>query len=172
MKWVFTILLCLFLSLPVKAYAQSSYVLPYPSDMPGSRFYKAQLLIERVSKLWYFGNFGSFKYSLKNSDKYLVEAKTLLEYNQFLLANNSLIKSNDYFSDAPRYLEKAKIEGKDISSSKSVLDSAREKHIEVLTKLKKEVPATVIWKPENEKPTDIKLHLEIDESIALRSETL
>src|SRR3989344_9446436 len=110
-----------FLNITGLIYAQSAYVLPYPSEMPGSRFYKAQEFVEKISKFWYFGNFGHFKYSLKNSDKYLVEAKTLFEYDQFLLGQKSLKKYNTYFSRLPYYLEQSKTEGKDISLSTATL---------------------------------------------------
>lgn len=172
MKWMLAIFISVFLLLPIGVYADSSYVLPYPSEMPGSRFYQAQLFIEKISEFWYFGSFGQFKYSLNNSDKYLVEAKTLLEYNQFLLAVSSLKISNDYFSNVPKYLKKARSEGKNISESLNIFNSAKKKHIEVLTKLKKEVPATLTWKPENNKPTFIKLHLEIDKAIEVRNDSL
>ncbi len=48
-----------FLSVPV-VHAQSSYVLPYPSFMPGSIFYKIHRVGETMLKYWYFGNFGQF----------------------------------------------------------------------------------------------------------------
>ena len=71
--------------IPSSVYAQSSYVLPYPSQMPGGLYYKIHLIYENVSKYWYFGDFGRFDYNLKQSDKYLVETKTLFEYKQILV---------------------------------------------------------------------------------------
>ena len=67
-------------------FAESQYVLPYPSAMPGSFLYKLNLVQEEILRYWYFGDFGQFKYNLGLSDKYLVEAKTLFEYKQYLLA--------------------------------------------------------------------------------------
>ena len=161
-----------FLNITGLIYAESNYVLPYPSEMPGSRFYKAQEFVEKISKFWYFRNFGQFKYSLNNSDKYLVEAKPLFEYDQFLLGQNSLERSNNYFSFLSSYLEKAKKEGKDISLNADMLSSASQKHIEVLKKIKKEVPIIVTWKPEKDVPTVINLHDEIDEAIKVREKSL
>ena len=80
-KW-FYILICslLFLILATSfSFAESDYVLPYPSSMPGSKFYQIRLIWDEVKKYWYFGSFGQFEYNLKQSDKYLVEAKTLFE---------------------------------------------------------------------------------------------
>jgi len=43
-----------------RVYAESNYVLPYPSSMPGSIFYKIDVLKEKILEYWYFGNFGKF----------------------------------------------------------------------------------------------------------------
>src|SRR3989344_5431061 len=87
------------------ALADSSYVLPYPSAMPGSNFYKLHVLYEQLSRYWYFGDFGQFKFSLRYADKYLVEAKILFEYKQYLLGYSALDKSNLYFQEIPQDLK-------------------------------------------------------------------
>src|ERR1700749_87312 len=86
-----------FLSFTQVASADSPYVLPYPSFMPGTIFYKIDRVIEIFEKYWYFGDFGQFTYNLKESDKYLVQAKTLFEYQQYLLAMVALQQSDAYF---------------------------------------------------------------------------
>ncbi len=73
------------LFLPLSSFAQSDYVLPYPSSMPGSIYYKLHLAWESVIEYWNFGDFGQFIYNLKQFNKYVVEAKTLFEYIQYLL---------------------------------------------------------------------------------------
>ena len=95
--WKTLLLLVFFLYLSTSAYAGSTYVLPYPSQMPGNKFYTINQVIEKVSYFWYFGNFGKSYYYQRLSDKYLVQAKTLFEYKQYLLAYKSLLKSNQYF---------------------------------------------------------------------------
>src|SRR5690242_14133057 len=102
-KLLFVFLFFFIFSQP--SYALSSYVLPYPSTMPGGVSYKIHLVWEKIMQYWYFGDFGSYEYNLKQSDKYLVEAKTLFEYNQFLLGYNALQKSNDYFKNIEPFLE-------------------------------------------------------------------
>ena len=154
------VIICFFKSIP--AFAESSYVLPYPSFMPGSIFYKLNLVKEEVLKYWYFGNFGQFYYNLKQSDKYLVEAKTLFDYKQYLLAYKALRKSD-------RYFEKI---GKNILEKKTRLKEAAQKHIEELTKLKSNVPSTFNWIPERNSPTILKLWESIDMSIRLREKKL
>lgn len=153
---------------PHQIFAQSSYVLPYPSSMPGSSFYKFHLVWEKVNKYWYFGNFGQLDYNLKLSDKYLVEAKTLFEYKQYLLAQESLKKSNNYFILSYRFLGKSKIEGKNISRKQQIFNEASKKHIEVLKLLKTLVPAKFDWIAEKEKPQQLFLWKIIDEGINIR----
>ena len=107
--FVFLIILFVFSIIPQPLFAEASYVLPYPSAMPGSKFYKLHQLFEKFEKYWYFGNFSNFHYNLKYSDKYLVEAKTLFEYKQYLLAYQALKKSNSFFLKTKQSLENAGI---------------------------------------------------------------
>lgn len=171
-RWIF-ILLLLFEVFTVQAFAQSDYVLPYPSSMPGSLLYIPHLLFEQILKYWYFGNFGQFKYNLKEADKYLVEAKTLFEYGQFLHASSiSLKKTDEYFEKTLAYLENAKKEGKDISLNRKILSKAAEKHIEILKRLSSDLPQEFEWKPEKDKPTVIHIKKEIENSISIREKYL
>jgi hypothetical protein len=166
-KTIFFFLLLLFL--PSVTFAQSDYVLPYPSFMPGNPFYEINIIKDEVLKFWYFGSFGQFKYNLKQSDKYLIEAKTLFEYKQYLLGFQALKKSDIYFVKALESLIKAKKENKDVESNSSVIKRAGEKHVEVLAKLKRELPESFVWEPEREKSTVLKINESIDNSIAIRT---
>ncbi len=152
--------------------AKSSYVLPYPSYMPGSSLYKPHLLLAELSKFWYFGNFGKFTYNLKQADKYLVEAKTLFEYGQYLLGYRALKKSDEYFIKTLPSLKNAKSEGKDISQNMGILTSAAQKHAEVLTEIKKAVPDKFNWQPEKSASTMLDLKSTIESSIVLRRKYL
>lgn len=154
------------------SHASSSYVLPYPSRMPGNIFYKIHLAEEKILQYWYFGDFGQFNYNLKESDKYLVEAKTLFEYNQYLLGFNAIKKSDYYFKQTLPYLLKARGEGKDISENKGVLRQAAGKHQEVLLKMEQEVPEVFTWSPEKSLPTKLNLKDAIIEAIKIREEYL
>lgn len=165
--WVLLILVFIFL-FPIKANAKSEYVLPYPSFMPGNPLYKINLIKDEILKFWYFGNFGEFKYNLKQSDKYLVEAKTLFEYKQYLLGVNALKKSDNYFRQTSPALLKAKDEGNDINQNLSILKSAGEKHVEILNSLENEIPETFVWEPEKMKPTELNLNDLLQNSISIR----
>lgn len=170
MKIFFVCLVIFFIIifLPAKAIAEWSYVLPYPSFMPGSKFYILSQVKDQILKYWYFGNIGQFKYNLMLSDKHLVEAKTLFEYKQYLLAERSSIKSDAYFIASYHFLGKAKHEGKNTSQKEQLLKDASLKHIEVLEKIKKEVPEQFTWRPEKDKPSLLYLWNSLRKSIDIR----
>lgn len=165
---VFLSFLFTFLYITSVAFAESSYVLPYPSFMPGTFFYKVDKGIEFVEKYWYFGDFGKFTFSLKESDKYLVEAKTLFEYKQYLLAEKALQQSNIYFLQTGPALKKAAQHGKNILEFKSLLASAADKHEEVLKQIEQITPDTFIWSPEKTAASTLEIHKDIEEAIQIR----
>lgn len=144
------------------------YVLPYPSFMPGHPFYKVQKILDKIQEFYSFGNFSKFHYSLKLADRKLVEAKTLFEYKQYLLAVNALKASDEYFKRVPVCLLSAKQEGKNIQEKSGLLKQAAIKHQDVLQKLMLEVPAEFKWQPEKEEETVIKIKSTIEESIKIR----
>lgn len=152
--------------------AQSSYVLPYPSAMPGSVWYKLDLVKEKLMQFWYFGDFSQFDYNLKLADKYLVESKVLFNYKQYLLGYKALLKSDKYFNKIESNLNLAKIHGKNISNNRSILKSAAEKHIEELIKIKTEIPENFNWSPEKSRPTYLKLWETIENSVKIRRKVL
>ncbi len=167
LKFIFSIFLLL-LIFTNETYAESSYVLPYPSFMPGSKFYIIFEVKDKLSKYFYFGDFGNFKYNLSQSDKYLVEAKTLFEYKQYLLGFTSLQKSNEYFTNIKSNLGSAKNSGKNIEDKEKNLTEASLKHVEVLERIKENVPQTFEWVPEKATPTKLYLKKQIDDAIKIR----
>ena len=163
------IFLLFFVVLSRPAVANSEYVLPYPSTMPGGALYKIHTISEYIQRYWYFGSFGQFSYNLKKSDKYLVEAKTLFEYKQYLLGSKALSKSNNYFLKISPSLHQAQKEGKNISEKLKIFNSAKEKHSDILERIKQAVPQEVTWTPEKDNPTKIMLHQGLDQAIKLRA---
>lgn len=173
-KFIFLFLLVfLFLTLfKTSAFAQSSYVLPYPSVMPGGLSYKLHLIFEGISKYWYFGDFGQFDYNLKMSDKYLVEAKTLFEYKQYLLGYQALKKSDSYFTNVLPSLLKAEKNGKNILQKRLILTQAAQKHVETLNRIQTDSPDTFNWQPENASPTTLNIKGTITNAINIRKNDL
>lgn len=172
MKKLILFVFIFFLSSSSYTFSVSEYVLPYPSSMPGGFLYKLHLVLEQINKYWYFGDFGQFRYNLNQSDKYLVEAKTLFEYKQYLLGYNALEKSDMYFSSAPLYLKNAQLHGKNISEKEEALGQAAKKHGEVLKKMKNTVPAQFTWVGEKAQPITLNLVGAINKSIHIRSSSL
>ena len=143
---------------------RADYVLPYPSYMPGNKLYKVMRIVDKVKRFWYWGNIGQIKYHLELSDKYLVEAKTLMEYNQFLLASDALIRSDGEFMQLPKYIDGAAKEGVDTVQLRQLVHQAADKHNEVLLFLLSSTPASVIWSPEKAAATTLLLHKALENS--------
>ena len=173
-KFVRIFILVFFFSIffRTSVFAQSNYVLPYPSNMPGSIFYKLHLIYEKVSKHWYFGDFGQFDYNLKLAEKYLVEAKTLFEYKQYLLGHEALQKSDFYFSKTLPSLIKAEKNNKNIVQKRSLLREAGQKHIETLEKIQTDTPDIFNWQPERALPTILNIKESVNSSINIRKNAL
>lgn len=168
----FLFLISLNFIVPSFASAESTYVLPYPSYMPGNFFYQPRLIISKISKYIYFGDFGKFDYNLKESDHYLVEAKTLFDYQQYLLGSEALGKSDEYFKKIYPALENARKNGKDISERDLILKEASRKHMETLGHLNEHLPEEVEWNPENSTPTKLNFKKIIENSINIRNSVL
>ncbi len=148
--------------------AKSAYVLPYPGVMPGNKMYSMSEIFDNFKLLYTFGDYARFKYYLGQSDKYLVEAKTLFEYGQYLHAQKSLEKSNINYKQIEPILKRAKQNGRNTSEKEELFRSGSQKHIEVLQTLKNEVPENFLWEDENKSPKDIHIHDLIDEALKIR----
>lgn len=154
--------------LPAKAVA--AYVLPYPSAMPGNKLYRISRIIDRLKEYWSVGGISATKYHMALSDKYLVEAKTLMEYEQYLLATEALIRSDHEFLMIPAALSAAVRNHIDISTLKNTVTDESEKHISVLMQIKNTVPPHITWTPEKTKPTELPLLVAIEHAISVRQQ--
>lgn len=161
-------ILLVFLLFP--QYVKAEYLLPYPSFMPGNKLYRVSMLFDKLEAFWYWGNIASIKYHLKLADKYLVEAKTLFEYKQYLLAVDALKRSNRQFRLVPSFMQKAVSQGKDTSNLQLSQSQAAQAHIQVLEKLQNELPYEFLWTPEKEAPTKLDLSKMLAEAIAIRKD--
>lgn len=164
MKKLFQILFLILLSqlLIIQTYAE--YVLPYPSFMPGNKLYKISHIIDKVKNFWYFGDISQIKLHMDLSDKYLVEAKTLLEYKQYLIGLNALKRSDSEFLLISKNLISASKNRKDISKFKIIICQEADKHREILRQLEQITPYTFIWSPEKSNSTELHIHLMLKES--------
>lgn len=164
---VFSLLIAYCL-LRIASTVHADYVLPYPSYMPGSSMYRVSRITDRIKSYWSWGNIAQVKYHLSLSDKYLIEAKTLMEYKQFLLAADALLRSDTEFSQLPLYVDGVKKEGADIRGLQRIITQAADKHAEVLAGLLSVTPDQFRWTPEKSSPTDLALGLMLKTSVDVR----
>jgi hypothetical protein len=155
-----------YLVLPRSVFAE--YVMPYPSYLPGNSLYKVSRIVDRLKFYWSRGNIAQTKYHLALSDKYLIEAKTLMEYKQYLLGTDALRRSDKEFMQLPAYVAGAKKEGVNVSELQRLITAAAEKHTELLTGILAVTPDKFTWTPEKSKPTELPLGDMIKTSIGER----
>jgi hypothetical protein len=136
--------------------------------MPGHPLYWISRRIDDVSAWWYWGNFAKVKYYLKISDKYLVEAKTLFEYKQYLFGSDALSRSDDAFNKITKYMKIAKSENKDIRPLQTTISDVFSIHKRVLSTIKSEVPKYFVWAPEKTEATQLPLERNIEASTVIR----
>ncbi len=141
MKYIVVVLL--FLLFAFSSPAEAGYVLPYPSFMPGHRLYGISRTLDALKAYWYWGELGRFKYHLMLSDKYLVEAKTLFEYGQYLLAVDALTRSTDHMGF--------------LLGEAALLKEVKQAHAKILDDLLIRVPNEFTWQPERGVPTYLPL---------------
>lgn len=165
-KVLSVIFFLLVLSFPIRV--QAGYVLPYPSFMPGNKLYGISRIVDVIKGYWYFGNIAKVKYHMGLADKYLVEAKTLFEYRQYLLASDALIRSDLQVRQIMQYVGNAAKEGIDVSSLKETVRDAMEVHEIVLANMKSGLPSQFTWRPEKGAATNLPIADMIDHSLKLR----
>lgn len=152
--------------------AVDAYVLPYPSFMPGHTLYRVARVVDEVKRYWHWGNLASFRYYLGQSDKALVEAKTLFEYRQYLLAFNALERSNTALQRVPDTLIRAKDEGKNIAKYRQEFQEAMDEHKRLIAKLKQETPEEFTWTPEKSDSQVLPIHQALSEAERTRNDAV
>jgi len=169
MKYFFSLfLLTLIFSTPSLVF--SEYVLPYPSAMPGNKVYKISRIVDQLKKYWSFGSIAKTKYVMSMADKYLVEAKTLFEYKQYLLAFDALNRSDNEIIQLPERIQSGKTEKKNMSLIVSSIKEQMSVHMILLEKLQTEMPLKFTWTPEKKASTELSIYDRLMESIKLRQD--
>jgi hypothetical protein len=163
----YRLIFAIFLYIPVTVFFTnqvfaSTYYLPYPSLMPGNKLYRISRLIDKLKNYWSFGNITQVKYHLALSDKYLVEAKTLFEYEQFLLADDALHRSTDEFNLIMPHIQLAMREAKNVSQLTQSVKDAASVHYKILENIRQTVPDTVKWTPEKTSSTYLSISNDIN----------
>ena len=153
----------------ISVVSAADYVLPYPSYMPGNKLYRINEWWDQLQEYWYFGDIAGLKYHRAMADKYLIEAKTLFEYQQYKLAVNALQKSDEHFAHAVVYLIDVTNKHKDDGVQGAVLKQSGEKHTEVIDDLNEFLPDQVTWQEEQKDPEDIPLDMLFTKAKTIRN---
>jgi len=160
------VLIFIFLCFVHPVYAE--YVLPYPSYMPGNKMYQVSRIIDTLKNYWYWGTIAQIKYHLGLADKYLVEAKTLFEYKQYLLATDALLRSDAELTGIIPLIEKGSVEGKDMSQFENTIVEAMQVHLEKLEVMAEQLPGEFLWTPEKKDATNLSIRQMLDTAISIR----
>jgi hypothetical protein len=171
-KRIFILFILFFFQIFFCTSIYATYTLPYPSTMPGNKLYKITRLVDELKKYWFFGSIAQIKYHIALSDKYFVEAKTLFDYNQYLLAADALKRSDYQYQFISKYIAQGEKEGKDMSNFKKIHKEQSAQHVVILLETQNKVPNTFTWTPEKEKPTELPLNLLLQTSIDIRKNDL
>lgn len=148
----------------------SEYVLPYPSVMPGNKIYKVSRVLDQLKRYWSFGSITKAKYIMNMADKYLVEAKTLFEYKQYLLAFDALNRSDNEIIKLPSLIATGISEKKNMSLVVASIKEEMIAHERLLEKLQKELPLKFTWTPEKKASTELSIYDRLTKSIKLRQD--
>lgn len=160
--------LLLFLSTAAINHVHASYMLPYPSYMPGNKLYQLSRILDKVKLYWSYGSIAKAKVYMNLSDKYLVEAKTLFEYKQYLLGADALKRSNSAFEQIPIYIQIGRSERKEMSGVITQIIEGVVVHTQLLAQMEKEVPQEFLWTPEKTGSTNLPLSEYIKAAIKIR----
>ncbi|MBI5620714.1 hypothetical protein HY949_02975 [Candidatus Gottesmanbacteria bacterium] len=169
--FLFCFLLGIISFLPLQK-VNAAYVLPYPSYMPGNKLYRVSRMFDVIKKYWHWGSLASYRYALGQSDKALVESKTLFEYGQYLLAVDALTRSNGALEAIPDLLRRANLEGKNIEKYTREVTDAMEVHAQLLAKIISDSPEQFTWTPEKSDAQVLPIHELLARAQHLRREII
>jgi hypothetical protein len=164
-KILFIVLSFLFIIQSVRA----EYILPYPGPMPGNKLYTIAQIIDKLQFYWYWGNIARANYFMELSDKYLVEAKTLFEYKQYLLGTDALQRSDNAWQKIQQYLDNAEAEGKDIEYLRIKHKEQSLVHARIIEGLIIQLPDSFRWTSEKEHEIELQLKALLKKSKELRA---
>ena len=125
-------------------------------------------LLDETKRYWYWGTIGNIKYYMMLSDKDLVEAKTLFEYKQYLLALDALDRSNKNIHRLRSLVLLSEREKKDISSLLPIIQEDMFVHESILNTLRNQLPMETLWQPEKQSSVLLQLHQSLDAAIEQR----
>ncbi len=165
---MFKLLVAVVMLLSIPQIVRADYMLPYPSYMPGNKLYTVSKIVDALNGWWHWGSIGQLKYHMNLADKYLVEAKTLFEYKQYVLALDALARSDKHIALVPRYIELINNEQKESNNFESLFREELDVHARTLSNLQSTLPKEFIWTPEKKPAQTLPLFEILSSAMQLR----
>jgi len=130
--------------------------------------YIVSKFIDKVRGIWSFGNIAQLKYRMSLADKYLVEAKILFEYKQYVFAVDALKKSSTEIGMITPFVQNAQQKGIDMRQFRKLICEQMVVHQSVISALSVGLPESYIWQEEKKNAVDLPINILLNEATAVR----
>lgn len=118
-----------------------NYDLPYPGLLPDNPLYVLKTMRDKTVSILITDPLKKAAFDLLQADKRLAAGMMLIQNSKnFVLAEQTISKGENYFDDAIIKIREAKKQGMGINDIRSKMANAAEKHKQVITDLIKKVP--------------------------------
>lgn len=117
------------------------YSLAYPGILPNNPLYPIKMARDKIVLFLITDPVKRAKFNLLQADKRVAAGALLLQENKKneALAITTIEKGENYFHEAMNQAFQIKREGREVNGFMRVLASALEKHVQVITDLKKDI---------------------------------
>lgn len=116
-KKFFVIIALLFLLAPRHGFAKTDYVLVWPGILPDHPFYKIKVLRNKIIERLIIDPAKKIEFDLLMADKTIYASKFLLDKGEIVLAKDTALKGENYYSILVQDYNKALLNGRKIPSS-------------------------------------------------------
>lgn len=132
-------IICYFIFLP-KAFASTEYTLPWPGILPDNRLYKLKVLRNKIIARIIINPVKRVEFDLLMADKTIYTSKLLVDKGEIVLAKDTALKGENYYSILVQDYNRALLHGKKIPESlDSKITLAAIKHQEIFKELENKV---------------------------------
>jgi len=140
-KLIFVFLLLLLFPTAVFAKQAVDYTLPYPGILPDNPLYTLKVVRDQVIGLLISDPLKKAEYDLLQADKRLASGVSLVKEGnaKYNLAVTTISKGENYFDEGIAKLALVGKQGIDVKSFASTMNTAAQKHVEVLQGLENQV---------------------------------
>lgn len=123
-----------------KAFASKEYTFPWPGILPDNRFYKLKVLRNKIIAKIIINPVKRVEFDLLMADKTIYASKLLVDKGEIVLAKDTVLKGENYYSILVQDYNRALLHGKKIPGSlDSKITLAAIKHQEIFKELENKV---------------------------------